>query len=452
METKTTDKRWSENYERMFSASKGMFTINPLTGKAEMKSGKGNWRNLVNVMVRAARVIDVRKTERETFNSENATSGLKQIVTWPGGKKNELKYIYPNLPSYDRYFEPFVGGGSVYMGINANEYYINDFSTDLISLYRYIATNDLDFFRHATIIDKSWKKAKDFSNNVVNSLFDIYHQFKGDDLTFDEVKNIVSNFCQDKSEEILELISEYQHLPTILLSEMEKNICRKMRYLKKENVSGFVDFQKIMEASIKGALYNNYRNLYNNKYIEETNSALHSALFFFIRQTVRGGMFGYNKKGEFNMGYGGIGENKTNLLNKLEEYGSEAVKEHFRNTHIYNLDFEDFLRKTNPAENDFIFLDPPYDDTFSTYDANDFNRKDHQRLASYLLNDCKAKWMMIIKKTDFIYNLYKKAGIYFQTYGKTYICNMGKDGMRTETTHMLITNYTPKSETYRMAA
>jgi len=39
-----------------------------------------------------------------------------------GGKEQELKYIHPAMPkAFDRYFEPFVGGGSVYFSIGQNK-------------------------------------------------------------------------------------------------------------------------------------------------------------------------------------------------------------------------------------------------------------------------------------------------------------------------------------------
>jgi len=41
-------------------------------------------------------------------------------------------------------------------------------------------------------------------------------------------------------------------------------------------------------------------------------------------------------------------------------------------TDIYNLDFEKFLSEIKPTENDFIFLDPPYDTNFSDYSGMSF--------------------------------------------------------------------------------
>ena len=76
-------------------------------------------------------------------------TGLQPIIKWAGGKEKELKYILPNLPRFTRYYEPFVGGGSVFTAVEAREYYINDLSTELIALYRDIANSNQHFFEYA---------------------------------------------------------------------------------------------------------------------------------------------------------------------------------------------------------------------------------------------------------------------------------------------------------------
>lgn len=109
----------------------------------------------------------------------------------------------------------------------------------------------------------------------------------------------------------------------------------------------------------------------------------------------------------------------------------------FKHTSIYNLDFEKFLNLFNLNKNDFIFLDPPYDSEFSTYDNNSFDRNEQIRLHDFLKNT-KARWMLIIKKTDFIYNLYKEFNIY--EYDKNYLVSF-KNRNAKDVKHLLITNY-----------
>ena len=195
-----------------------------------------------------------------------------------------------------------------------------------------------------------------------------------------------------------------------------------------------------VETAIKSAVYMNFRHLYNNKNLISEDNALHCALFLFIRNYSYSGMFRYNDKGDFNVPYGGIGYNNKGMAKKLDYYLSKPLLRHFADAHIYNNDFEDFLRKCNPTTEDFIFLDPPYDSEFSTYAQNAFTKDDQQRLADYMLNECQAKWMMIIKNTDFIYNLYNKEGINIRTFDKEYIVSFMNRNEK-KVTHLLITNY-----------
>lgn len=64
------------------------------------------------------------------------------------------------------------------------------------------------------------------------------------------------------------------------------------------------------------------------------------------------------------------------------------------------------------------------------------------RLADYLINRCKAKWMLVIKNTDFIHNLYNRPGIYINSFDKKYAVSFMNRNNRA-VTHLLITNYIP---------
>ena len=112
----------------------------------------------------------------------------------------------------------------------------------------------------------------------------------------------------------------------------------------------------------------------------------------------------------------------------------------FSHTRIENLDFEDFFKQNEPQENDFVFLDPPYDSEFSTYAQNNFTREDQARLANYLCNECKAKWMMVIKATPYILSLYDNKGLNIKQFDKTYTVSfMNRNDKKAE--HLIIMNY-----------
>lgn len=375
---------------------------------------------------------------------ENRNSGLSPIIKWPGGKEKELKYIIPNLPAFSRFFEPFVGGGSVYMGIEADEYYINDFSSELIDLYKNIEKLDGKFFKYVEAMDASWEKAKLFVTDN-SSLFDTYIGYRNGLIGQKELKEYIKSLCKNKEKEILSIVEKsFSKGRGVLLQEVETNMYRKMLRMheleQKKHILPDKDIDDNIETAIKSAVYMTYRHMYNDKTIATENSQLYCALFFFMRNYAYSGMFRYSSKGDFNVPYGGIAYNSKMLKKKLEYYRSEQVQEHFRKAKIYNKDFEEFLRQSKPTEDDFIFLDPPYDSEFSTYAQNEFTREDQIRLANYLLYKCRAKWMMIIKNTDFIYSLYDKEGINIRTFAKEYVVSfMNRNDKKV--THLLITNY-----------
>ena len=374
----------------------------------------------------------------------NLATNLSPIVKWPGGKEKELEYIIPNSPNFERFFEPFVGGGSVFMGIRANQYYINDLSSELITLYSSIATIDDAFFKYAEAIDKSWENVVAFFESHT-ILVDTYIRYRNGMLGNEELKRFIHAFCENNQKGILDILStDLQELPCALMKEIEVNLQRKMQRMRElESTMHELpnkDLYDNIETAIKSAVYMNFRYLYNNKDITINYPKLHCALFFFIRNYAYSGMFRYSSKGGFNVPYGGIAYNGKSLATKLNYYRSDVVQNHFANTQIFNMDFEDFLRAMQPKENDFVFLDPPYDSEFSTYAQNSFTKEDQRRLANYMINECKAKWMLVIKNTDFIYSLYNKGSVNIRSFDKKYKVNfMNRNNKKVK--HLLITNY-----------
>ena len=375
------------------------------------------------------------------MSDDTLTTGLRPIIKWPGGKEKELKYIIPNLPVFNRYFEPFVGGGAVFTGIQAEEYFINDLSSELIELYTSIALQRPSFFDAVEKIDCSWVKASRFLDEN-RDIVAIYMRYRDGEISKEQLKAIVTEFCDRRVDAIGNILSnDFNAYTGTLINELKSNLFRKlsrMRVLElSKNALPEKDIHENIEAAIKSALYMTYRYMYNNV---PKNDILHCPLFFFIRNYAYSGMFRYSSKGDFNVPYGGIAYNTKQLSQKLSYYSSPELIAHFRRSNIFNLDFETFLEAVNPDENDFVFLDPPYDTEFSTYAQNDFTKDDQRRLAGYLTNRCRAKWMLIIKNTDFIFNLYNVPGVNIMSFDKEYLVSfMNRNEKKVE--HLIITNY-----------
>ena len=61
---------------------------------------------------------------------------MKPIIKWVGGKAGNWQAIKELLPeNYNRYYEPFLGGGAVLLELNPKEAYVNDINSELINMY-----------------------------------------------------------------------------------------------------------------------------------------------------------------------------------------------------------------------------------------------------------------------------------------------------------------------------
>ncbi len=371
---------------------------------------------------------------------------LSPILKWPGGKEQELKFIHPLLPKQiNQYYEPFIGGGAVYFSIQADSYHINDKSEELINLYKAIQSQDEAFFDCIQEIIKNWNLLEQIVKNNNDFFINMYKKYAADHLTDEEIKNIVSEFVIQHSKEFNGMLeSDFNVNINNFLYEINKNITSKSKRMKKiEKEKGQLPDSDIIdniESSLKSAFYMHFRYLYNHtkKYAIEPSKEV--AIFFFIRNFAYSGMFRYNKSGHFNVPYGGIGYNRKNIAKKITGFQCQNLVNHLQKTHIKNTDFSDFLQEPAPQKNDFIFLDPPYDSDFSTYAKNTFDKQDQKRLANYLINDCQSNWMLVIKNTDYILDLYSKANLDIQSFNKKYLVSFqNRNDKNAE--HLIIRNY-----------
>jgi DNA adenine methylase len=267
-------------------------------------------------------------------SSQKKTLHLKPIVKWSGGKGDEIKMFDKYFPEhFDKYIEPFVGGGSVYFHLHPTKAVISDIHSELIYLYKSIA--------------------------------------------------------EGKSQEIYEF--------------MEKS---------PNDESTYYEIRDKME--IKNELDRAKR-------------------FYYQRKTCFRGMLRYNKSGKFNIPFGRYKTIKYNeLLNK--DYENLLSR-----TEILNESFECIFKKYND-ENNFMFLDPPYDSEFTDYGYCQFGKEQQIELAN-LFKNTKIKCLMIIGKTEFIKELYD--GYIVDEYDKKYKFKLydNRVGDEINTKHLIIKNY-----------
>lgn len=368
---------------------------------------------------------------------------MKTLLKWAGGKGRELKFILPKIPSFiNNYYEPFFGGGAVYFSLDRvnNHCYVNDASEELINFYQSIKQQNATFFQHLNLLNSNWNWITEFFVDYEDQIILMYNLFYNDSKTETEIKEFINAASLKLSSKLV----KNENRRSVLEMEINKSLLNKFKRTKsleiKKGRLPTKDLQKIFLSAIKSAYYTYVRELYNYPGELVVCKQEYNAIFLFIRMYCYSGMFRYNASGKFNVPYGGIGYNNNTIAKKIDYYSSLSLVKKFKETSFENLDFEQFLSSKQLSSDDFIFLDPPYDTEFSTYAQNEFGRNDQIRLANYLINDVKAKWMLVIKSTDFIMSLYKNKNLNISAVDKKYNVSFMDRNIR-DVTHLIIRNY-----------
>ncbi len=176
-------------------------------------------------------------------------------------------------------------------------------------------------------------------------------------------------------------------------------------------------------------LYYHLRAMFNESTDKLYSDAL---LYYYINKTAYSGMIRYNARGEFNVPFG-----RYQHLNT-----SSVTLSHSRllqRAEIYNTDYNDIFNMC--LEDDFVFLDPPYDCVFSDYGNEEykdgFNEDNHRKLADDFRNlPCKA--LMVIGKTPLTESLYR--GYITDEYEKNYAVNI-RNRFKSVAKHIVVANY-----------
>lgn len=157
-----------------------------------------------------------------------------------------------------------------------------------------------------------------------------------------------------------------------------------------------------------------------------------AALYFFINKTAYSGMIRYNAAGHFNVPFG-----------RYEHFNTRLVtKEHsllLQNADVLTADYEVSFKRA--GQNDFMYLDPPYDCVFNDYGnlelADGFDEASHRRLAA-LFRKLKCRALMVIGHTPLTEELYGDL-VKFE-YAKNYAVNI-RNRFHSTASHYVVTNY-----------
>ncbi len=294
---------------------------------------------------------------------------MNPVLKYRGGKSREIPRFLQYIPDdFNRYIEPFFGGGAVYFFLEPERAIINDLNTRLMQFYTQLRDSYSDMRVQLDILQnlyernqEAYKKAKQIAGEerVPNANEDLYYYLR----------------------------DIFNHPNTRLLN---------------------FNFDGIPQDLLEGVVY------------------------FFINKTAYSGMIRYNSVGEYNVPFGRYPNLNTKLV-------TSQHSQLLQNTEIFNMDYRQIFAMAQ--DDDFIFLDPPYDCVFNDYGnidmMNGFDEAEHRRLATDFRNlQCRA--LMIIGKTPLTEDLY--GDFIFDEYYKNYAVNI-KNRFNNDKMHIVVKNY-----------
>ncbi len=370
---------------------------------------------------------------------------LKPLIKWTGGKSSEIKHIVDIIPEYERYIEPFFGGGALFFYLKPKKAIINDISNNLMDFYKLVKKGSEVFKKELFQYVIHWNRIVDFIEPLFPEIINIYDKFSINNLSEYQLEEEINRIFDENSSIFFSMFEEDFCIEQFCLFEsIRKSLLTRIFKIKKKidknNNFNSSDIREHIETGVKSGFYYHFRDILNQK-LDSKNEITKEkkiANYYFIREYCFGGMFRHNDSGEFNIPYGGINYNKKDFSKKIKYVISEDVKNLFRNTIIKNMDFEKAIIESKLTNNDFMFIDPPYDSVFSKYGDNNFSKKDHQRLAN-ILSKTKSNFIIIIKETPFISELYSdKRKFEMTSFSKTYTSNI-KSRYNRDVKHLIVT-------------
>jgi len=84
--------------------------------------------------------------------AEHLDIQCKPILKWAGGKSQLLDQLFKKVPNkFNKYIEPFIGGGAFYFALSPKISVISDSNPELINLYKIVSSNVSELIKHLKI-------------------------------------------------------------------------------------------------------------------------------------------------------------------------------------------------------------------------------------------------------------------------------------------------------------
>lgn len=322
---------------------------------------------------------------------------MEALTKWIGSKGKYLEEILPLIPrDVKRYYEPFVGGGSMFLAMpEVERYIIGQPCKELMTMYREAQQAEPDFMGHLRNFNAAWKNIAKQCQKHSAELRKLYADFpEGKNYDYLEYVHTLNPLLEQISYDAVFPANYGQKV----LFEMEKRhhfTTRKTQSIgHKLKTPEALD--KFILTSQKAAVYEYLMELFN---LGGMNRALKSAVLLFLLEFSSNGQYALDEDGEFRPSYGGSLQNDRSLDRAINLIEGQEFRTRMDKTEFHALEMGSLFMKIRPQKDDFLLVDPPIGRLERKVGANTFSAGDMEVVLN-LLEGCKGRWMLLVKKVD----------------------------------------------------
>jgi DNA adenine methylase len=353
---------------------------------------------------------------------------MKPFFKWSGGKRKEISFIEKHIPEHKTYYEPFVGGGALWLHLAPTSAIINDSYPDLINFYKVLRSDPKKLIHTINDLSKSYKD--EVSNLQVDEGLECIIEEKN--YLIAHLKKEIQNASDNLHDELKSVGARIESSKPFTTKKMKKLI------LEYELLNEELDPRKQNLKDLKEGLNQEFQKIADKYYYHYRNTDFKDAFnqavrFYILRQLSFSGMLRFSSDGKYNIPFGWYKSFKG-----IEQDPAE-FKRVLENAEILCTDWASAVRSA--SKEDFVFLDPPYTRVFNKYHPNGaFGEPEHERLAEWFKKKT-TNALIIINKDEFTTNLYK--GYIVDEHDHRYAVQY-RDRMTTKdsnATHFIAKNY-----------
>jgi DNA adenine methylase len=181
---------------------------------------------------------------------------MKTFIRWSGNKSRYLKYILPLVPTdYNRYVEPFVGSGALFLSLQPKTWLINDMNKDLINVWLTIQQSLPYIKRYLTkfskvFIEMNSEQKKQYCSYLTSSINQMEYTAKR------AVTFLLMKYCAYMGHIMVKNIYKYQGLELNLYNPKQIYFLSNSFILLLDQVNQFLNSTKgiIMNTDYKNVL------------------------------------------------------------------------------------------------------------------------------------------------------------------------------------------------------